>query len=88
MWKIIKNFIASVIVDSVARSKERIMTHEVDTEQDDALEGRTMLPNEIGKATIGVSHSSKEKAQMVVSQDIRAHELEENQREGVSIDGE
>lgn len=88
MRKIIENFIASVIVDSVARSKERIMTHEVDTEQDDALEGRTMLPNEIGKATIGVSHSSKEKAQMVVSQDIRAHELEENQREGVSIDGE
>ena len=44
--------------------------------------------DEIGKATIGASQESKEKAQMVVSQDIKAHELEENQREGVSIDGE
>ena len=88
MTKIITNFITSVIVDSVARSNERIITHGIDTEQDVALEGRTILPNEIGKATVGVSQSSKENAQMVVSKDIKAHELEENQREGVNRDGE
>ena len=38
-------------------------------------QGKMILPNEIGKVTIGVPHSSKEKAKMVVSQDIKAHEL-------------
>lgn len=51
-------------------------------------QGKTILPNEIGKATIGVSQGSKEKAQMIVSQDIKEHELREDQRRGVSIDGE
>ena len=88
MRKIITNFITSVIVDSVARSKERIITHKIDTEQDVVLEGGTISTNKIGKATIGVSHSSKENAQMVVSKDIKAHELEQNQREGVNRDGE
>lgn len=51
-------------------------------------QGKTILPNEIGKATIGVLQESKEKAQATVSRDIKEHELEENKREGVSIDGE
>lgn len=70
----------------VQKREESINTQDSVTQK--AEESKIILPNEIGKATIGVSHSSKEKAQQVLSQDIKEHELEENQREGVSIDGE
>ena len=52
------------------------------------LQVSEFIMNHSSKATIGALHSLKEKSQMVVSKDIKAHELEENQREGVSIDGE
>lgn len=51
-------------------------------------QGKSILPNEIGKSTIGISQVSKEKAQITVNRDIKEYELESNQRKGVSIDGE
>jgi len=48
----------------------------------------TILPEDIGRSTIDVQTEQKENAQAIVNQDVKKHELEENQREGVSIDGE
>ena len=48
----------------------------------------TILPKDIEKTTIDVQIEQKEKAQAVVNQDVKKHELEENRRKGVNIDGE
>ena len=45
----------------------------------------TILPEDICKATMGVRQCKKDEAQDRVGKDVRA---QENQREGVSIDGE
>ena len=44
-----------------------------------------ILPSDIGKATMEVRQSKKEEAQDRVNKDVR---IQENQREGVSRDGE
>lgn len=48
----------------------------------------TILPEEIGRLTIDVQTEQKENAQAIVNKDVKKHELEENKRGGVSIDGE
>lgn len=52
------------------------------------VDGNTILPSEIEKTTADMSVEQKEKAQAIVNQDVKKYELEENKREGVSIDGE
>ena len=48
----------------------------------------TILPEEIGRSTIDVQTEQKENAQEIVNKDVKKLELDENKREGVSIDGE
>lgn len=50
-------------------------------------DGDIILPSEIEKKTEDVPITQKEKAQATISRNIKEHELEEKQREGVSIDG-
>lgn len=51
-------------------------------------DGDIILQSEIEKKTEDVPITQKEKARATISRDIKEHELEEKQREGVSIDGE
>ncbi len=58
--------------------------------QKDAVEQsrRIITTDEIGKTTIDIQTEQKENAQAIVNKDVKKHELEENKREGVIIDGE